>query len=224
LQCTDAFAKINYKITKGGENMYRKSVSLVIILTFLVGSFGCASIPEEHKGAATGAGIGAATGAVAGALLGSKGAKTEMAIVGGLLGALAGGAIGHYAYDQKRTKDETAQKYNYKPSEGTLLRIEDVSAVPSVAKPGDKVEMKMTYAVLGVASGKPVEFSEIREIRYQGELYGKPEVTVSRDDGTYTSSIPIVLPSDARKGKYIVTMTVRGASVSDAKEAFFEVK
>jgi YMGG-like Gly-zipper len=203
--------------------MYRRTISLIIILTFLVGSFGCASIPEEHKGAATGAGVGAATGALAGALLGSKGSKTEMAVIGGLLGALAGGAIGHYAYDQKRTKEETAQKYDYKSSEGTLLRIEDVSVAPAVAKPGDKVEMKMTYAVLGAGSGKTIEISESREIRYQGELYGKPEVSVSRNDGTYTSSIPLILPSDAKKGKYVVTMTVKGASVSDSKEASFQI-
>ena len=203
--------------------MYRKIISVAVILMFLTGIFGCASIPEEHKGAATGAGIGAATGAIAGALLGSKGAKTEMAVVGGLLGALAGGAIGHYAYDQKRTKEETAQKYNYKPSEGTLIRIEDVSVSPSVAKPGDRVDMKMTYAVLGVAAGKELEISEIREIRYQGELYGKPEIQVSRNDGTYSSSIPLTLPKDAKKGKYSVTMTVKGASASDSKEVSFQV-
>jgi len=204
--------------------MYRKIISVAVILTFLTGIFGCASIPEEHKGVATGAGAGAATGAVAGALLGSKGSKTEMALLGGLLGALAGGAIGHYAYDQKRTKEETAQKYNYKPSEGTVLRIEDVSVVPSVANPGDKVEMKMTYAVLGVAAGKELEISEIREIRYQGELYGKPEIQVSRNDGTYSSSIPLTLPNDAKKGKYTITMTVKSPSVSDSKEVSFQIQ
>jgi hypothetical protein len=204
--------------------MYRKIISVAVILMFLTGIFGCASIPEEHKGAATGAGIGAATGAIAGALLGSKGAKTEMAVVGGLLGALAGGAIGHYAYDQKRTKEETAQKYNYKPSEGTLIRIEDVSVSPSVAKPGDKVEMKMTYAVLGVGSGKALEISEIREIRYQGEMYGKPQVSVSRSDGTYSSSIPLTMPKDAQKGKYSVIMTVQGPALSDSRETSFQIQ
>jgi hypothetical protein len=204
--------------------MYRKIISVAVILMFLTGIFGCASIPEEHKGAATGAGIGAATGAIAGALLGSKGAKTEMAVVGGLLGALAGGAIGHYAYDQKRTKEETAQKYNYKPSEGTLIRIEDVSVSPSVAKPGDKVEMKMTYAVLGVGSGKELEISETREIRYQGEMYGKPQVGVSRSDGTYSSSIPLTMPKDAQKGKYSVIMTVQGPALSDSRETSFQIQ
>ncbi|MBE0425655.1 MAG: hypothetical protein IBX72_03300 [Nitrospirae bacterium] len=204
--------------------MYRKIISVAVILTFLIGVFGCASIPEEHKGATTGAGIGAATGAVAGALLGSEGAKTEMAVVGGLLGALAGGAIGHYAYDKKKTKEETAQQYDYKPSEGTLIRIEDVSVSPSVAKPGDKVEMKMTYAVLGVAPGKELEISETREIRYEGEMYGKPQISVSRSDGTYSSSIPLTLPMDAKKGKYSVIMTVQGPTLSDSRETSFQIQ
>jgi hypothetical protein len=203
--------------------MYQKMISIIVILTFFIGVFGCASIPEEHKGAATGAGIGAATGAVAGALLGSKGAKTEMAILGGLAGALAGGLIGHYAYDQKRTKDETAQKYNYNASQGALLRIEDVSVVPATAKPGDTVEMKMTYALLGVGSGKEAALTETREIRYEGEMYGKPQINVSRADGTYVTSVPITLPNDAKKGKYSVISTVQSPYASDAKEASFQV-
>lgn len=201
----------------------KRTIACLVILTLLAGSFGCASVPEEHKGAATGAGIGAATGALAGALLGSKGAKTEMAVVGGLLGALAGGAIGHYAYDKKQSKEETVRKYDYKPSEGTLVRIEDVSVVPPIAKPGDRVDMHMTYAVLGTQAGKEIELLEIREITYEGELYGKPEVTVKRDDGTFSSSLPLVLPSDAKRGKYTVTMTVKGSSMSDTRQASFQV-
>jgi hypothetical protein len=204
--------------------MYKKIISIIAILTFLTGVFGCASLTEEHKGAATGAGIGAATGAVAGALLGSEGSKTEMAILGGLAGALAGGLIGHYAYDQKRTKDETAQKYNYNPSQGKLLRIEDVSVVPATARPGDTIEMRMTYALLGVGSGNEAGITEIREIRYEGEIYGKPQINVSRADGTYSTSIPITLPYDAKKGKYNVITTVQSSYASDSKEVSFQIR
>jgi len=203
--------------------MLQKIVSLIVILTFFTGVFGCTTFGEEHKGAATGAGIGAATGAVAGALLGSKGAKTEMAILGGLAGALAGGLIGHYAYDQKRTKDETAKQYNYNSAQGPLLRIEDVSAVPAAAKPGDTVEMKMTYALLGVGSGKEAAITETREIRYEGEMFGKPQINVSRADGTYVTRIPITLPNDAKKGKYSVISTVQSPYASDSKEVSFHV-
>ncbi len=204
--------------------MYRKIISITVVLTFLAGVFGCASLTEENKGAATGAGIGAVTGAVAGTLLGAKGAKTEMAILGGLAGALAGGAIGHYAYDQKRTKDETARKYNYSSSQGNLIRIEDFSVVPATAMPGDTIELKMTYALLGVGAGKEVNISEIREIRYEGEIFGKPQVNVSRADGTYVSTIPVTLPNDAKKGKYNVITTVQSPYASDSKEASFQIK
>jgi len=204
--------------------MYRKFISIIAILTFLTGVFGCASLPEEHKGAATGAGVGAATGAVAGALLGSKGSKTEMAILGGLAGALAGGLIGHYAYDQKRTKDETAKKYNYDPSQGKLIRIEDVSVVPATVSPGDTIELKMTYALLGIGSGKEADITEIREIRYEGEIFGKPQINVSRADGTYSTSIPVTLPSDAKKGKYNVITTVQSSYASDSKEVSFQIR
>ncbi|MCJ7481429.1 MAG: hypothetical protein MUO31_00525, partial [Thermodesulfovibrionales bacterium] len=105
-----------------------------------------------------------------------------------------------------------------------LIRIEDVSVSPSVAKPGDKVEMKMTYAVLGVGSGKELEISETREIRYQGEMYGKPQVSVSRSDGTYSSSIPLTMPKDAQKGKYSVIMTVQGPALSDSRETSFQIQ
>jgi len=130
-----------------GAGMKKKVISLVTIVMFAFLIIGCETV-KEHKGAATGAGVGAATGAAAGAVLGKKGSKTEAAIIGGLVGALVGGVIGHYAYDKKRTRQETAQKYDYQSSEGTRVRIEDVSAVPATVKPGDKVELGATYALL----------------------------------------------------------------------------
>lgn len=204
--------------------MYRKTVSIFVILAFMTGVFGCASIPQEHKGAATGAGIGAATGAVAGALLGSPGAKTEMAVLGGIIGALAGGLIGNYAYDKKKSKDDTAAKYKYKPSQGVMVKIESASVTPQNVNPGQKVELKMTYAVLGTPAGKMLDVSETREIKYQGELFAKPKMYVSREDGTYSSTIPITVPSGAKKGKYTVIMTVKAQKASDSRQVSFNVK
>jgi len=200
--------------------MKYKIVAIVTILAFsLVGLFGCASIPEEHKGAATGAAVGGATGVVAGALLGN----TKGAIIGGLAGALVGGLIGHYAYDQKRTKDETAQKYGYQSSMGTMLRIENVAANPSVVKPGEKVDLNTTYAVLAAAD-TDINITETREIRMGGELVGKPEVNVTRRGGTYSSTVPLFLPSDAKPGTYTVVTTIQAENAKDSREASFTVK
>jgi hypothetical protein len=104
-----------------------------------------------------------------------------------------------------------------------LLRIEDVSAVPATVKPGGTVEMKMTYALLGVGAGKEAAITETREIRYEGEMYGKPQINVSRADGTYVTSIPLTLPNDAKKGKYSIISTVQSPYASDSKEVSFQV-
>ena len=199
-----------------------KIISIVTILSFMVVSlFGCASIvPEEHKGAATGAAVGGATGVVAGAVLGQS---AKGAIIGGLAGALVGGLIGHYAYDQKKTKEETAQKYAYQSSMGTVLRIEGVTAMPSVVKPGEKVDLNATYAVLA-ATDTDINITETREIRIGGELVGKPEVNVTRRGGTYSSTVPLFLPSDAKPGTYTVMMTIQSENAKDSRETSFTVK
>jgi uncharacterized protein YcfJ len=204
--------------------MYRKAVSLIVIAAFFSAIFGCASIPEEHKGAATGAGIGAVTGVVAGSLLGASGARTEMAVLGGLLGALAGGLIGHYAVDQKRTSQQTVEKYNYHSSRGVIVQIEDVSITPKTVWSGDQVEIKVTYAILGAGQDRQLEVTETREIRHKGELVGRPEVKLARQDGTYTSTVPITLPSQMNAGSYTVTVTVAAGNVSDSRETSFSVR
>lgn len=102
--------------------MRTRVFSIFIVMLFALSVLGCQSIPQQHRGAATGAGIGAATGAAAGALLGSEGAKTGSAVIGGLVGALVGGAIGHYTQDVKRDRQTTARQYNYRPASGSVLR------------------------------------------------------------------------------------------------------
>jgi surface antigen len=200
-----------------------KIISIVTILSFIFGILGCATVPEEHKGAATGAAVGGATGAIAGGLLAHRGAKTETAILGGLAGALVGGLIGHYAYDAKKTKEETAQKYNYQSSMGTMVRLEGVSAMPITVKPGDKVELNATYAVLEAAD-KDINITETREIKMGTELIGKPEVNVVRRGGTYSSTVPLFLPANAKPGTYSVITTVQTTTAKDSKETSFTVQ
>jgi len=200
-----------------------KGISMLTLVAFVTVFMGCASIPEEHKGAATGAGIGAATGAIAGALLGSKGAKTEMAVLGGVIGALAGGAIGHYAYDTKRTQQETEKQYDYQPAQGTLLRLESVSVEPSTASAGKQVAFLATYAVLTPTSGSEISITEIRELWFKNELVGKPEVKVTRTGGTYTSKVPMTLPADAKSGTYRVVTTIQSGTIKETKETYFVI-
>lgn len=201
--------------------MKHKLVSVVLVITLVSALSGCQSVPEEHKGAATGAGVGAATGAVAAQVLGQD---ADGVVIGSLLGALIGGAIGHYFYDKQRTREETAETYDYEASKGTILTIEEASVSPQKVHPGDVVELKMTYAVLHPAPETKTTITEIREIRQKDELVGQPEVRVDRSDGTYTSTVPLRLPASAKKGTYLVRTVVQSANAKDTKEIKFIVE
>ena len=201
-------------------NIKKRGLSLLLAIILAVYTAGCASM-EGHEGAAVGAGAGAATGAVAGALIG-KGAGAV--VVGSLLGALAGGAVGHYAYDQKKSREQTAKDYNYGDSQGMVLRIESVSVSPTEVSPGGEVQLSMTYAVLtpGQASNTPI--TEIREITHLGQIVGKPQVQVSHPNGTFTSTVPLRLPAEAARGEYIVKSVVESVGTSDVRENRFMVR
>ncbi|MCF8130398.1 MAG: hypothetical protein K9N10_17955 [Deltaproteobacteria bacterium] len=200
--------------------MKMKGPVLYLILALAVSTAGCTAM-KGHEGAAVGAGAGATTGAVAGALIG-KGAGAV--VVGSLLGALAGGAIGHYAYDQKKTGAQTAEDYNYGSNQGLVVRIEDASVSPINVHPGGEVTLAMTYAVLNPVSGRNTSITEIREITHRGRIVGKPEAQVSRPDGTFTSMVPLRLPPEAEKGEYRVISTVVSANASDVRETRFTVR
>lgn len=195
-------------------------VTGVLIFYFMSLLSSCATIPEEHKGSASGAGIGAATGAVAGAVLGKD---TKSAVLGALAGALVGGAIGHYAYDRKKSREETQQTYNYKPGYGTVLTIEEVSSVPGAVYPGETVELNMTYAILNPSPDIQTNITENRTIKHNGKLVGRPEIRVTRSDGTYTSSVPLRLPANAEKGTYVVTNEIQSDNAKDSREFTFTV-
>jgi hypothetical protein len=179
------------------------------------------TVPEEHKGAATGAGVGAVAGAILGVTMGD-GAKS--AVIGGLIGALVGGAIGHYYHDQKRTATETAKTYSYDPSKGPMLKIEDASVSPQTVSAGGTVNLQMTYALLTPSESTQIELTEKRDIRHDGSLVGNPEIHITRKAGTYTANVPLMLPADAKKGLYIVTYTVKSNQASDELQSSFTVR
>jgi hypothetical protein len=204
--------------------MKKKYVAIVTVVAFILVSAGCASIPEEHKGAGKGAGIGAATGALAGAVLAGEGSRMQGVILGGLVGALIGGVIGDYTIDQKKSAAETTSSYNYQPSMGTMIRIEASSADPSTVSPGGKVDLLTTYAVMAPDSTTSVAVTESHEIRHNNELVGKPTLNVSHTAGTYSSSIPLFLPANAKAGTYQVITTISTGAGSDSREASFIVQ
>lgn len=197
---------------------------LVSILTIsLLG--GCASTVEQHPGATSGAAIGAIGGAVLGGIIGHQvDRKEEGIIIGAILGGLAGATIGHYSYDVRRSRGETVNLYSYRPTSGPIIRIEDTTVVPKVVRPGERVELKATYAVLHPDPNARIGIVETREIRKDGVLIGRPSTRVIRSGGTYTSVVPLFLPANAEPGRYVVITTIDGRVARDTRETTFVVE
>lgn len=206
-----------------GENM-KKVVSLLVLGAFTTFCFAsCASL-EGHHGAATGAAVGAGAGALVGAAAASEGKGVQGAIIGGLIGGLIGGAVGHYAYDRKKTQAETNKTYGYtQQNQGVSVRIEGVEVKPKTLKPGQKLDMNLTYAVL-TQTQDPVFVRETREIFSGDTLWGNPETTVERTGGTYVSTVPVFLPNDMKKGTYRIRFTIESSGARDTRETTFTVK
>jgi hypothetical protein len=204
--------------------MKSRVMAFAAAIIILVGVLGCAT-EREAQYTTTGAGIGAVTGALLGAALGSlSGHAGQGAVVGSVFGGLAGASIGNNEYHMQRSEEAAADYYAYNQQQAVrdLLRIEDASVNPSQANPGDEVTMSATFTILTPSRGTQL-VHEVREVRHNGKLIGRPHFTSRRAGGTWVSSMPIKLPLDAEPGTYTVTTIVETDNAGDTRETDFKV-
>ena len=198
-------------------------LGLCLILV-AVSAMGCADLEQRvRKNPKTA--IGAATGAAGGILLGGLIFRsTTGAVIGGLLGGLAGGVIGDAMESRKQEYRETANALNYTSSQGTLVRTDQVEAQPSTVGPGDTVHLITHYALLTPDPTQEVSVTERREITRGRQKVGNPVLTVQRRGGTWASTIPLTLPTNAAPGVYRVNVSVQADGSLDKKATNFTVK
>ncbi|MGP8051321.1 MAG: YMGG-like glycine zipper-containing protein [Desulfobaccales bacterium] len=212
--------------------MLRRILVLAMIVIFPLTLAGCMDqtgfySPEQSAagGALGGAATGAALGAIIGAATGNPGTG---AWVGAAAGGLVGG-VGGYLYAQHRNSEilsnqAAAQSNNYNPSQGNLVKIEQVSVDPAVIRPGQQVSLNMQYTILTPAN-TPVAVTLVREVRFNGQLLGEPyQTTASNSNGTFSDSVNYGLPSGAAPGSYTVTSRVASSYGSDQRDASFTVQ
>lgn len=187
----------------GRTKRFTLSLLLVVLVTGL-GVGGCATIQENPK-TAIGAGAGAAGGALLGGLIGRN---TTGVVVVGLVGSLAGGAIGYYLDRQDKTAAQAAADTGYQPSQGIVVRVHRVVTEPAAVAPGGIENLGVTYTILIPTPNQTILVGETREVRHNGALVANPTTQFTRPNGTFTSALPITLPADAARGTYEVTTTV----------------
>lgn len=197
------------------------AISLAFFSALLPGCAGVEQSTRERPKTTIGAGAGVLGGAVVGGLIGGK----RGALIGGLLGGLAGGAIGHYLDEQEKDRTQTSREYGYSPSQGSRLRIESVQANPATLSPGETVNINMTYAVLTPSEDQQILVRETREILFNGNSVGKTSIEISREGGTWKSSVPITLPVNAGRGEYRVIASIESQNIGpDRRETVFRVQ
>ncbi len=211
--------------------MNRKLLAVALIVILTVSLAGCVTesgyySPERSAGA--GALGGAATGAALGSIIG---AATGSAATGAWVGAAAGGllgGVGGYLYAQHRNSEiqspqAAAQAYNYQ-GQGNVVNVDTATASPATVRPGQQVNLGMNYTIL-TPSNTPVNITLQREIRYNGQLVGKPyQTTVTNGNGSYNDQVAYALPNNATPGTYTVVNRVTSAYGTAQKDSYFTVQ
>jgi len=164
-------------------------------------------------GGAVGAGIGEAVG-------GKKGA-----IIGGAVGAVAGAIIGNYVTKQIRDRQQAVAAKGYRPDQGILLTMDEVSATPNPIKAGTPLNMFASYTVLtpNNENNEKVKVKEIREIRHKGEVVETHSDEFERTVGSVGNTVPITL-KDLKPGKYELVTTVAYADKTAQSKTNFTVQ
>jgi outer membrane lipoprotein SlyB len=205
----------------------KKPIAGIAALVAVIFLFSACATERQSEYTATGTGIGAVTGAALGAILGSFGGHAgEGAVIGTIFGGLAGASIGNNEYHMQRSEELAARQYDYDEARARadLVRIEDAYADPKTVEPGDTVNLVSTFTVL-TPYRRLALVHEVREVRNDtGEIIGKPEVTIRREGGTWTSSMPLKIPENARPGRYRVTTIVETDSAGDTRDFAFNVE
>lgn len=192
---------------------------LVYILSCSLLLTACTSMSGMQLGALTGAGVGGVVGGLADSKKPLRGA-----LIGAAIGALAGMAIGYYVDTKTKGAAETARNYDYTPSQGTLVKIEDVRMEPSTVRPGAPSKLVMDYALLDRNPDRKFQVKEKRIISSNNKPLKEIGPAVkSRNAGTYSTEQEVVFPSNLPEGAYALRGQVEADGRTSTRETLFQV-
>jgi hypothetical protein len=99
-----------------------------------------------------------------------------------------------------------------------------VRSNPAILAPGETVNINLTYAVLTPSADRQVLVKETREILVNGASVGKTSIEITREGGTWKSTVPVTLPPNAASGNYRVVASIESGGGKDIDETFFKVR
>jgi Glycine zipper len=167
---------------------------------------------QAHPRAKQSALRGALAGGLAGMLVAVKTGRSPLA--GALIGAATGGLVGFLIGKNQdhiyAGRDEAVRLANYDPSQGYVMRVEQLSFEPANAKPGERATLSIRYLVIGPDPNEKITVNCFRGIKYQDNYIlgdGPSSFEVPRGGGIITTTSQITIPKDAPAGTYAVEAT-----------------
>lgn len=200
-----------------------KRIYVLLLITCFLGS-SCAQMNGVGQKDIIGTGAGAATGAVLGQIFGQDTKST-------LIGAAVGGVLGYFIASNIKT--QTNQVYNQQKTkqlitqngkQGKVVQVHSQSVEPSTQfHPGDVVTVRFRYIVMDPHQYE-VAVHETKSLWYHGAKKAVFEdQTITRENGTYESTISFQIATDAKKGNYVIRQDLNSGHVSDSSLAQFSV-
>lgn len=160
------------------------------------------SVNRSRKSAVKGAVIGALAGAL------FAGARGKNPLAGAVAGAVAGGVAGYLVGRHQDkiyySRDQAIQMAGYKPSDGYVMKIQDVRFDPETIKPGEKATLHIRYLVIGPDPKETIHINCYRGIKYQDTYMTGDQATfkVPNGGGVVESTAEFTLPAEAPAGTY----------------------
>jgi hypothetical protein len=167
---------------------------------------------RAKKKAIVGALVGAVLGAATATITGASGDEVlRRALEGGVIGAVAGFAIGRRQDQIFAHRDDAIRRSGYQPSQGYVAAVEEVAFNPSQPKPGQTATLYVRYLVLGPNPNEPIKVTMFRGLKY-GDNYifgaGPNEFVVPNGGGVVESTMQVTLPKKAPEGTYSVEVLI----------------
>jgi len=125
---------------------------------------------------------------------------------------------------KRQAREEVVARYNYCPTGGCVIRLENVQINPVRASKGDTLTLTTTYTIL-TPENVPIPLTISRELFYQGKSLGRVQaMNADNKNGTYVQNIDFTLPADAAPGTYTVVTRVTTGYGMDEKSLEFKVE
>jgi hypothetical protein len=160
---------------------------------------------RSKKAAFFGALIGAGVGALGAAVRGQNVARG--ALVGAVVGGITGFVIGKNQDTIYAGRDRAVELAHYDPSQGYVMRVEEITCEPANAKPGESALLSVRYLVIGPDPHEAITVNYFRGIKYQEDYIfgdGPRSFVVPHGGGIVTTQVRVTIPEKAPAGTYAV--------------------